>query len=83
MFNHAASIMRKDFRNQLRSKQINTKGLTHLYYSFVFFDPTTFQMVPMNEADIPLYKEFTSLKTNNLQTWIAVGGVSVHYCNGV
>jgi chitinase len=69
--------------DKITPKQINTKGLTHLYYSFVFFDPTTFQMVPMNEADIPLYKEFTSLKTNNLQTWVAVGGVSAHYCNGV
>lgn len=32
-------------------------------------------MMPMNEADIPLYTEFTSLKTNKLQTWVAVGGV--------
>jgi hypothetical protein len=30
----------------------------------------------MNEADIKLYGEFTQLKRNGLQTWIAVGGVS-------
>lgn len=53
---------------------INTRGLTHLSYSFDFFDPTTFEM-PMNEADVPLYGEFTALKRNGLQTWIAVGGV--------
>jgi chitinase len=39
-------------------------------------------MMPMNEADIPLYREFTSLKTNNLQTWVAVGGVSLEISEG-
>jgi hypothetical protein len=63
--------------DKITPKQINTKGLTHFYYSFVFFHPETFEMMPMNEADIPLYQEFTSLKTNNLQTWVAVGGVSL------
>lgn len=55
---------------------INTRGLTHLFYSFAFFDPTSFQMMPMNAADVPIYGEFTALKRNGLQTWIAVGGVS-------
>lgn len=55
--------------------QINTSGLTHLFYAFAYFHPTTFQMMPMNEADIPLYGNFTSLKKKGLQTWIAVGGV--------
>ncbi|KAH3998458.1 hypothetical protein HBI56_205010 [Parastagonospora nodorum] len=55
---------------------INTRGLTHLFYSFAFFDPTTFEMTPMNAADVPLYGEFTALKRNGLQTWIAVGGWS-------
>ena len=32
----------------------------------------------MNDGDIPLYGEFTSLKRNGLQTWIAIGGVSLH-----
>jgi hypothetical protein len=45
-------------------------------YAFVFFHPTTFEMMPMAEADVPLYKEFTDLKSNGLQTWVAVGGVS-------
>ena len=55
--------------------QINTRGLTHLFYSFAFFNPTTFEVEPMNNGDIPLYGEFTSLKRNGLQTWIAIGGV--------
>lgn len=33
--------------------------------------------MPMNEADVTLYGEFTQLKRNGLQTWIAVGGVSI------
>jgi chitinase len=57
-------------------KQINTNGLTHLFYAFVFFHPTTFELMPMNEADLANYKEFTDLKKNGLQTWVAVGGVS-------
>jgi chitinase len=55
---------------------INTRGLTLLFYSFAFFDPTSFQMMPMNVADVSIYGEFTALKRNGLQTWIVVGGVS-------
>ena len=33
--------------------------------------------MPMNDLDIPLYGEFTSLQRNGLQTWVAVGGVSL------
>jgi GH18 family chitinase len=62
--------------DKVSPKQINTRGLTHLFFSFAFFNPTTFEMTPMHEGDLSLYKEFTDLKTNNLQTWIAVGGVS-------
>jgi hypothetical protein len=63
--------------DKIAPKQINTKGLTHLYYSFVFFHPTTFEIMPMNIADVDLYREFTNLKTNKLQTWVAIGGVSL------
>ncbi|KAK5994507.1 Killer toxin subunits alpha/beta-like protein [Cladobotryum mycophilum] len=37
---------------------------------------TIFQMMAMHESDIPLYGEFTALKRNGLQTWIAIGGWS-------
>jgi len=30
----------------------------------------------MNEGDVSLYGEFTSLARNGLQTWIAIGGWS-------
>lgn len=54
--------------------KINTKGLTHLFYSFVFFDPVTFQMTPMDPDDVNDYKAFTARATNTMQTWVAVGG---------
>ncbi|KAH4252578.1 chitinase [Parastagonospora nodorum] len=62
--------------DKVAPRQINTRGLTHLFYSFAFFHPTTFEIMPMNDGDIPIYGEFTSLKRNGLQTWIAIGGWS-------
>ena len=62
--------------DKVSPSQINTKGLTHLFYSFVFFDPSSFNIVPMNAADVDLYREFTKLATNGLQTWVAIGGWS-------
>jgi chitinase len=62
--------------DKVSPRQISTRGLTHLFFSFAFFNPTTFEVEPMNSGDIPLYGELTSLKRNGLQTWIAIGGVS-------
>lgn len=62
--------------DKVSPSQINTRGLSHLFYSFAFFHPQTFAMMPMNEGDVKLYGEFNALKRNGLQTWIAVGGVS-------
>ena len=53
---------------------INTAGLTHLLLSFAHFDPTTFEVVPANNADVEFYNNFTSLQSHSLQTWIAIGG---------
>jgi chitinase len=47
---------------------------THLYFSFASIDPTSFHVTHAVEADATLMKEFTALKSNKLQTWIAVGG---------
>ncbi|KAF2720853.1 glycoside hydrolase family 18 protein [Polychaeton citri CBS 116435] len=56
--------------------QINTKGLTHLYFAFAFFNPETFHITPMDDKDKDLYPQFTALASNTLQTWIAIGGWS-------
>ncbi|KAK7962894.1 glycoside hydrolase superfamily [Apiospora aurea] len=62
--------------DRVRPSEINTNGLTHLFYSFVFFDPSSFAIIPMNSADVGQYREFTSLASNSLQTWVAIGGWS-------
>ncbi|KAI8254607.1 Chitotriosidase-1 [Colletotrichum sp. SAR11_239] len=56
-------------------KQLDTKGYTHLFFSFAFIDPAAFTIATAHPDDVPLMKEFTDLsKDGNLQTWIAVGG---------
>lgn len=58
----------------MRPSQINTAGYTHLYYSFASIDPVTFRIAPAHPEDPATMHEFTGLKRNGLQTWIAVGG---------
>jgi chitinase len=60
--------------DRVAPSQINTVGFTHLNFAFVWFDPISFEMVPANEADVPLYSQFTALKSESLQTWVSVGG---------
>lgn len=60
--------------NRIRPNQIKTEGLTHLYLAFASIDPSTFDVVLENPADEEVYREFTALKSDILQTWIAIGG---------
>ncbi|KUI58697.1 Acidic mammalian chitinase [Cytospora mali] len=53
---------------------IAPKGYSHLYFAFASIDPVSFNIAPADDADVPLYTEFTALKSRGLQTWIAVGG---------
>ncbi|KAM0433720.1 hypothetical protein ACHAQK_009156 [Fusarium lateritium] len=58
-------------------KQLNTKGFTHLFYSFAFIDPVSFKVTPAHNDDVKQMREFTDLskaKDSKLQTWIAIGG---------
>ncbi|EXL74424.1 hypothetical protein FOPG_10455 [Fusarium oxysporum f. sp. conglutinans race 2 54008] len=56
-------------------KQLNTKGFTHLFYSFAFIDPVSFKVTPAHDDDVKQMREFTDLsKDGKLQTWIAIGG---------
>lgn len=59
---------------------IPTGAYTHLNFAFAFVDPTSFEIAPMQETDVPLYTRFTGLKASNtgLQTWISVGGWSMN-----
>lgn len=54
--------------------QINTAGYTHLYFSFVLIDRTSFAITPADAADQALYSQFTALKSKGVQTWVAIGG---------
>lgn len=53
-------------------------GLTHLNFAFAFFDPSTFEIAPMDGNSAKWYTKTTSLKSKKpgLQVWIAVGGWS-------
>jgi chitinase len=59
---------------KVRPSQINTDGLTHLYFAFASIDPSTYIVAPADPGDVELMKEFTKLKSDKLSTWIAVGG---------
>ncbi|KAJ0377322.1 hypothetical protein COL26b_004513 [Colletotrichum chrysophilum] len=61
--------------NRVTPKQLDTKGYTHLFFSFAFIDPAAFTIATAHPDDVTLMKEFTDLsKDGNLQTWIAIGG---------
>lgn len=60
--------------NRITPAQINTKGLSHLFYAFAHIDPASFEITPVNQADVSQYAEFTALKSTTMETWIAVGG---------
>ncbi|KAF2429677.1 glycoside hydrolase [Tothia fuscella] len=66
--------VRKRTCQKVYPSQINTNGLTHLYYAFASIDPATWQIVTADPADDELIREFTKLKSSTLSTWIAVGG---------
>lgn len=56
-------------------EDLNLNGFTHVNFAFASFDPSTFQIAPMDGTSASLYNRFTGLKNNNrgLQTWISVG----------
>jgi chitinase len=60
--------------NRIGPKDIDIKGLTHLYAAFATIDPSTFEVGPAHPDDLALYKEFTGRKSSTLETWIAIGG---------
>ena len=71
---YQASNTRDRLCNRVSPSQINTDGLTHLYYAFAKIDPNNFATVPANDGDADRYHDFTKLQSSKLQTWIAIGG---------
>lgn len=52
--------------------------MTHINFAFSYFDPSSFQITPMDANAGSLLARFTALKTKQpgLQTWISIGGWS-------
>ena len=59
-------------------EDLNLDGFTHMNFAFSFFDPSSFEISPMDSNGASLYSRFTALKSkkSSLQTWISVGGWS-------
>ncbi|KAK8137867.1 hypothetical protein PG984_001247 [Apiospora sp. TS-2023a] len=59
-------------------EDLNLNGFTHVNFAFAFFDPSSFQIAPMDSNSGTLLGRFTALKDTHsgLQTWISVGGWS-------
>ncbi len=59
-------------------EDLNPNGFTHINFAFSFFDPSTFEISPIDEKSDKLYSSFTGLKSkqDGLQTWISIGGWS-------
>ncbi|KAF2649566.1 glycoside hydrolase family 18 protein, partial [Lophiostoma macrostomum CBS 122681] len=62
----------------VRPEDLNLNGFTHVNFAFAFFDPSSFQIAPMDGKTGELYNRFTALKNahQGLQTYISVGGWS-------
>ncbi|KAL8826184.1 MAG: hypothetical protein Q9191_003962 [Dirinaria sp. TL-2023a] len=59
-------------------EELNLSGYTHVNFAFAFFDPSNFQIAPMDSNSASLYSRFTALKNkyNGLEAWVSVGGWS-------
>ncbi|KAL8685655.1 MAG: hypothetical protein Q9218_007628, partial [Villophora microphyllina] len=59
-------------------EDLNLDGFTHINFAFAFFDPSSYQIAPMDGNAVSLYSRFTGLKSKSpgLQTWVSVGGWS-------
>ncbi|KAK1699992.1 hypothetical protein BDP55DRAFT_213442 [Colletotrichum godetiae] len=62
----------------VQPEDLQLTGMTHLNFAFSFFDPTTFQITPMDANAASLLSRFTALKSKQpgLQVWLSVGGWS-------
>ncbi len=61
-------------------EQIPIGAYTHLNFAFAFINPSTYQVAPMAENQVNLYKRVTALKQSNpgMEVWISVGGWSMN-----
>ncbi|KAJ5111485.1 hypothetical protein N7532_002020 [Penicillium argentinense] len=60
--------------NTMTPEEIPVGGYTHLIFSFLYIDPDTYEMTPMESNQTDLYARFTALKDYGVETWISIGG---------
>ncbi|KAI0505902.1 glycoside hydrolase [Xylaria bambusicola] len=62
----------------VKPEDLNIDGFTSMNFAFAFFDPSSFQISPMDANAASLYERFTALKQTKagLEVWISVGGWS-------
>jgi chitinase len=62
--------------NYVQPQDIYTEGMTHLFFSFAYFDPAEFGIKFAHQEDEAEAREFTKLQDTHpgLQTWVAFGG---------
>ncbi|RAK92634.1 glycoside hydrolase, partial [Aspergillus costaricaensis CBS 115574] len=49
-------------------------GYTHLIFSFLYINPDTYELAPMESNQTDLYARFTALKKYGIEAWISIGG---------
>ena len=57
--------------NRMEPKDMDIDDYTHIFFAFVEFDDKTFGI---QDEQGDLYAQFTSRKSDKLQTWVSVGG---------
>jgi chitinase len=57
-------------------EEIPIGGYTHINVAFIYLDPNTFELAPMESNQVDLYSRTTALKNvqQGLQVWISIGG---------
>ncbi|RHZ64660.1 hypothetical protein CDV55_102659 [Aspergillus turcosus] len=55
-------------------EDISVGGYSHLIFAFLYIDPDTYELTPMESNQTDLYARFTALKQYGVETWISIGG---------
>lgn len=60
------------------TNKIPIGGYTHLNFAFLYIDPNSYEITPMEDNQTSLFSRFTALKSQKpgLQTWLTIGGWS-------
>ena len=62
--------------NTMTPEEMPIGGYTHINFAFLYFDPETFVITPMERKQAELYSRTVALKERkpDLEVWIAIGG---------